>query len=929
VDLPRRWSSEAVVTGGRRSSSEAVATDVERFAAGYDFPLDDFQLAGIAALAEGRSALVAAPTGAGKTVVGEFAVWQALEQGGKSFYTTPIKALSNQKYADFTRRHGAARVGLLTGDNAINGDAPVVVMTTEVLRNMLYEDSRTLVGLHAVVLDEVHYLADRERGAVWEEVIIQLPPSVQLACLSATVSNAEEFGGWLHSVRESCDVVISDRRPVPLEHHYAVNDRIYPIFRAGGGKVGKAPDRDRAAAARQARAGVPNPEVLMLERRAGTTGRVSRRGRYQPSEVRLRPPRRADLVRELRRRAWLPAIYFLFSRDGCDAAVAQLLDAGVRLTSRPEQAEIRRVIDARTADLPPEDLEVLGYGRWAEALEHGVAAHHAGMVPAFKEGVEELFVRGLVKVCFATETLALGINMPARTVVIERLEKWSGQRHELLTPGQFTQLTGRAGRRGLDTVGHAVVLYQRGVDFPTVASLVGRRTEPLVSSFAPSYNMAVNLLRGHNRAEAEQLLARSFAQYQADAIVAGDEQRIARNRGALEAYAGNLFSSRGDFGEYWELRRELARSEGADARDRRRRQAETVEEAVARLREGDVVAVYHGGRRPELIAIVGRHISGKGIPLASAVTEDRRLVRLGPREFEGPPTKVGWMRLPHSGGPRQSAYRKAVANALRQLELPPEAAHPPDAPVDEDTAARIAGLRAAVRAHPVHDDPDRAAVEVWAHRYDALLGDTERLERSVRRRTGSLVRQFNRIVGVLTDLGYLTADAEAPVPTEDGLRLAGLYAETDLVLAEALRRGVLDGLGPAELAAVASVFIHESRQKEPPPAVLPTPSVAEAVSAVVEVWQGVTAREEAASLPATRAPDAGFADVTWRWASGAELDEVLAGEGFPAGDFVRTTKQVADLLRQLRDVVPATPLSRTAASAARTLVRGVVAHSDL
>jgi ATP-dependent RNA helicase HelY len=554
------------------SPAEDAEQLVAAFSADYGFALDAFQLAGITALLEGRSTLVAAPTGAGKTVVGEFAVWHALQRGRKCFYTTPIKALSNQKYGDLVARYGPSRVGLLTGDNAINGDAPVVVMTTEVLRNMLYEASPTLTGLAAVVLDEVHYLADRERGAVWEEVIIQLADDVQLACLSATVSNAEEFGDWLAGVRSGadpddaragCDVVISEFRPVPLEHHYAVNDRILPVFRAG--KAGGRRQTGKEGEARQARAGVPNPEVVMLERRAGTSNRVSQRGRRQASDVRLRPPRRSDLVHALRQRRWLPAIYFLFSRAGCNDAVDQLVRDGVRLTTPEEQAQIRRIVDARTADLPPEDLEVLGYGAWAEALERGIAAHHAGMVPVFKETVEELFVANLVKVCFATETLALGINMPARTVIIERLEKWDGERHALLSPGQFTQLTGRAGRRGLDTVGHAVVAYQRDIDFPTVASLVARRIEPLRSSFAPSYNMAVNLLRRHDRASAEDLLGASFAQFQADSRVGGDEQRLARNRDALAGYARNLVSERGDFAAYWALRRELSDLESAGA----------------------------------------------------------------------------------------------------------------------------------------------------------------------------------------------------------------------------------------------------------------------------------------------------------------------------------------------------------------------------
>jgi ATP-dependent RNA helicase HelY len=910
---------------------------IARFAEGYPFGLDEFQRAGITALVEGRSVLVAAPTGAGKTVVGEFAVWQALERGGKCFYTTPIKALSNQKYADLVRRHGARNVGLLTGDNAINGDAPVVVMTTEVLRNMLYEGSRTLVGLHAVVLDEVHYLADRERGAVWEEVIISLSPSVQLACLSATVSNAEEFGAWLARVRDGCDVVITEQRPVPLEHSYAVNDRLYPIFSRGAAKAGRRAEGSELAAARQARAGVPNPEVLMLERRAGVTNRVSRRGRPQSSGVRLRPPRRGDLVAELSRRRWLPAIYFIFSRDGCDAAVGQLTQEGTRLTSPQEQAAIRRVVDERTADLPADDLDVLGYGPWAAALEAGVAAHHAGMVPAFRETVEELFVSGLVKVCFATETLALGINMPARTVVIERLEKWNGARHELLTPGQFTQLTGRAGRRGLDPVGHAVVAYQRDVDFPTVASLVSRRVTPLRSSFAPSYNMVVNLLRRATRVEAEELLARSFAQFQADATVVDDEQRIARNREALEGYARNLRSQRGDFGAYWDLRRELSRLESTSARDRRRRAREALVDGVAELRPGDVVALPRGGDRPDLAAIVGRTTSGSGTPLATAVTLDRKLVRLGPREFLAPPRKVGRVALPRSGGPRQADYRKTVANALRALPAPDGpgtvAAAEVDGSADEAAAARIAHLRAALRASPVHDDPALPDLEVWARRHDDLATETDRLERGVRRRTGSLVRQFERILGVLTDLGYLTDDPERPVPTREGMRLAGLYAETDLVLAEALRRRLFDGLDVAELAAVASVFVHETRLKDPPPIVLPTAAVRDAVAGVAEHWHDVAAREEAASLPVTRAPDASFAEVVWRWASGAELEDALGDAEMTAGDFVRSTKQVADLLRQLRDVTGGdetfAELGERAQAASRALLRGVVAYTGM
>ncbi|MFA9445257.1 DEAD/DEAH box helicase [Egicoccus sp. AB-alg6-2] len=886
------------------------------------FAPDDFQVRAIEALLGGRSVLVAAPTGAGKTVVGEFACHEALHHGGKCFYTTPIKALSNQKYRDLVQRYGDDKVGLLTGDRSVNGEAPVVVMTTEVLRNMIYEASPTLRGLRHVVLDEVHYLADRSRGAVWEEVIVQLPSSVQLAALSATVSNAEEFGRWLDEVRDHCEVVIEEARPVPLRHHYFVNDKVYDTFRAGRKGGASREHRERAA---QALGGVPNPDVVMLERRARTRNRVSNKGRRMGPDVRLRWPSRPHVVEELAHRGWLPAILFVFSRQGCEDAVAQLTQAGVRLTDRHERDEIAATVDTMLGDLPAGDLRVLGFDRWRAALLDGIAAHHAGMVPAFKETVEVLFQRGLLKVVVATETLALGINMPARTVVIERLEKWNGESHVLLTPGEYTQLTGRAGRRGIDTVGHAVVLYQRDLDFPTVAGLVGTRTYPLRSSFAPSYNMAVNLLRRHDLVQAEALLGASFAQFEADESVVRSAEKLTELDEALAGYGRHLTCELGDWAAYWDLRRSLSRLEKSEAKARRRAAEDQVRAGIAALSPGDVLHLPWTGRRG-LVAVVGVHMTKKGTPLLQVVTDERALTKVGPRELDGPPVPVERIRLPGKGNPRQKEYRRDIALLLRGLEPPgiDDEQRPTPRPADAGPSEEVRELREQVRLHPCHGCPDRAEHERWQYRADDLLDQAATLRRSIERATGSLVRQLHRILRVLTRLGYLEDAEDGIAPTDEGLRLAGIYSEVDLLVAEAIRRGVLDDLDPAEVAGIASLFLYEPRGGDPTERPeLPTLAIYEAVEELQELAEELRGHERDAGVRPLRDLDAGFVAPAYRWASGDDLDEALGGLDLTGGDFVRNVKQVADLVGQLRSV-GGDPLSTNAADAVDALRRGIV-----
>lgn len=500
----------------------------------YSFEFDEFQLAGCHCLEDGKSVLVAAPTGAGKTIVGEFATFLAEQFGNRCFYTTPIKALSNQKYQELVNVYGESEVGLLTGDSSINSSARIVVMTTEVLRNMIYADVTAIDDLGYVVMDEVHYLADKFRGAVWEEILIHLPDRIQVVSLSATVSNAEEFGEWLKTVRGETEVVLSEIRPVPLYQHILIGNRILDLF-VDDGRV--------------------NPEILRLERNSikRVPGGSWKESKYSTIKSLTRP----EVVEKLEARGFLPAIYFIFSRAGCDAAVNSCIKEGLSLTSQEERSLIREIISLRTHDLPVEDFGVLGFYEWSAALERGIAAHHAGLLPMFKETVEELFQKGLLKVVFATETLALGINMPAKSVVLEKLIKWNGETHSIISPGEYTQLTGRAGRRGIDIEGNALVVWSEQIDSGTAAGLASTRTYPLKSSFNPTYNMSANLISRFGQERARESLGASFAQFQADKSVVGLARQIAKNNQSISNIKSELTCHLGNFEEYMEHRFEI------------------------------------------------------------------------------------------------------------------------------------------------------------------------------------------------------------------------------------------------------------------------------------------------------------------------------------------------------------------------------------
>lgn len=794
---------------GRRTDMETVETPAERYArakkriahpltndfiAQFDFGFDDFQIAACHAVEEGRGVLVAAPTGAGKTVVGEFAAFSSLARGKKCFYTTPIKALSNQKFHEFVERFGEDRVGLLTGDTNINSDADIMVMTTEVLRNMLYANSSTLLNLGAVVMDEVHYLADKFRGAVWEEVLIHLMESVQVISLSATVSNAEEFGEWLGEVRGHTDVIVSEVRPIPLYQHVMIGNRLIDLF-SEPGRV--------------------NPEILGLERQALRRVRTPRhRGdRFGQDQDRLS---RDEVIEKLQRENLLPAITFIFSRAGCDAAVKQCLQAGIKLTNAEERIEIMNTATSYTQNIAEEDLEVLGYREWLMALERGIAAHHAGLLPSFKAAVEDLFQRGLVKAVFATETLALGINMPARTVVLEKLTKWNGEGHVSITPGEYTQLTGRAGRRGIDIEGNAVVLWSPTVDSATAAGLASTRTYPLRSSFTPSYNMSINLIARFGRERARTSLESSFAQFQADRAVVGLVKQIRKNDLAASEQLESAVCHLGNFEEYASIRMEI--------------------------KETERLLSKRDGRR----------------------TFDNR-------------------------------QRQHMENELDRL-------------------------RRQLRQHECHSCNDRETHARFAERAARLNRESAGLRERVENRTHVIAKTFDRICDVLTHLGYI----EGEKPLEQGKILAKIYAESDLLLTETIKNGVLDSLSAPELVAVVSSVIYESRGSENYSPKMPHQNVANALAAITSIWAQLEDIEEDFGVKTQREPDFGFAFASYKWASGHSLSHILKGSDMTVGDFVRNIKQLIDLLTQISGA--SEKLRPTCREAIKKIDRGVVSY---
>jgi ATP-dependent RNA helicase HelY len=745
------------------------------------FELDEFQLKAFVSIVNDKNVLVSAPTGSGKTVVADFGIFLTQRRGLRSIYTTPVKALSNQKYRELIERFGNENVGLLTGDNAINKDAPIVVMTTEVLRNMIYEDLDKTSNIGLVVMDEVHYLADRNRGVVWEEVLILLPKEVVIVALSATVSNAEQIGNWLTQIRGTTDVVVEEKRPIPLEQFVVTKHDVMSLFEADG-------------------AGAINKSLIRLHQAAQTR----RSSKYKKTDHTSVVPSQENVIRQLQKANLLPSIYFIFSRRQCDVAVENLLASKISLISSKEALQAEKLIEHVLYALEGEDWSLLGIDRWQAAVRRGFASHHAGLLPVIKETTEKLFQEGLLKLVFATDTLALGINMPARSVVLDKLDKWNGESHELLSAAEYTQITGRAGRRGIDTRGASVICFSRAVDPKYLSSLATNRAFQLESSFQPRYNMVCGLLEKRTVEQTEQLLEKSLAQFQAKEKVQKLVTRQNREEEALAKYQKNTHCHLGEVTEY--------------------------------------------------LALI-----------------------------------------------------KALNVAQKRNQ--------PDWEV----------IKKAIRIHPVHGCKDRETHLRWGERRSKLERQLASLKRDISRDTSGIKRVFKNVLSVLDHFDYINLEQANEVLTDKGKLLTKIHSEQDLILSEAVSRGLLNDLNPAEMVSFISGLTYESRMDQEYEYWLPNETLNERADELVAVSHEIGAIETKFDLYFTMEPDFSFSNPVYLWASGESLRKVLKLSGLSAGDFVRSMKQNIDLLGQV-STLDDSNISNVAKMALKAINRGVVAQ---
>lgn len=868
----------------------------------FPFELDNFQREAIAALDAGKSVVVCAPTGSGKTLIGEYAIHQALSRGRRVFYTTPLKALSNQKLRDFRNQFGDDNVGLLTGDISFNRDAPILVMTTEIFRNMLYGTpigavGASLTGVETVVLDECHYMNDRQRGTVWEESIIYCASEIQLLALSATVANSGQLTDWINKVHGPTELVYSDFRPVPLQFHFANQKGIFPLLDETG-KRANLRLIPKKKAQKSERGSIPTPSLT-------------------------------EVLSRLDDRDMLPAIYFIFSRRGCDQAVAEV--GNFSLVNEAETAELKRIID----DFLQRNPEAERFGQ-KEALLKGIAAHHAGILPAWKGLVEELFGRGLIKVVFATETLAAGINMPARTTVISTLSKRTDKGHRLLNASEFLQMAGRAGRRGMDELGHVVAVQTRFEGAKEASYLATAKADPLASQFTPSYGMVLNLLQTHTIDEAQELVERSFGQYLSTLYLEPQQSELDRLQTELELLEESLAAG----GNVSTLEKQLAHYEKLQGRlkeDKRLLKTLLQQAEEARIKQMSVAVAFAvlgtvlslkgkhvptakrshttpvpavlvaktagSGQAPNLVCL-GKDNRWYVVAISDVATLHAELARSSVADTLIPPPEMA-LRL--------GQCRMGSEETVSIAQLIPELPAPEPSPEAIEQQEKITALEAKLEIHPVLEWGNPATLLKRQRRREELKKEVRKSEQDLEKQRARYWEQFLNLIDILLNFGCLekviSADgnrddsSERLVPTILGQACAAIRGDNELWLGLSLMSSEFDELDPHHLAAACAALVTEVSR---PDSWTHYSLSAEVLAPLDNLQKGLRRRlfqvqyRHEAAIPIWLERD--IVTLVEQWALGVEWLELISHTSLDEGDVVRILRRTLDFLSQIPHV---------------------------
>ncbi|MBP3222743.1 MAG: DEAD/DEAH box helicase [Actinomycetaceae bacterium] len=837
--------------------SSLVLSDFVEKVHAQGISLDAFQTEACQALSNNKDVLVCAPTGSGKTMIADFAISLALASHKKCVYTAPIKALSNQKYRNLIEQYNEENVGLLTGDVSIRHDAPILVVTTEVLRNMLLEYEKTPTDIGYVILDEVHFLADKNRGAVWEEIILMLPDNIRFIGLSATISNVEEFTAWIRSLRQDLVVTTSNVRPVPLEEEVLVGRRLFPLYDSSG-----------------------NISSRLID---------ATRNLHGSKKVTFK--HRNNVLQTLQKRQMLPAIEFIFSRKKCDEAVQTWVQQGVSLTNKDERSFIQERLNKVGSVFSDSEKKVIRFNDIAQGLMMGIGAHHAGMPPILKELTEELMNKGVIKLVYATGTLALGVDMPVRTVVLEELDRWDGNGFTDLTATEYTQLIGRAGRRGKDSHGYAVIIGMPQLSPEYLYHMSTHKAEALLSAFYTSYNTVVSLLHLRAYDAARSIVSKSFGQFQRDNELQEIRQRIDFLNGQIERFRQNNFScSCGDVEEYLQL---FSRAPRPKKSERKKAKEKYIRRIHSSFRKAQHSYVYAYAIEGNLNYGIVLSRSGNKLRMIDVHSQVFWL-RLDDLSSEMRPLFP--YQLPHGLSLKNNDIRKDIANKLYSLiEERDILGLDRDLELSWDRFAIPA--TGSYRHHPSHMCKKRAE-HIDNGRTLSLMMNARDDELQLQQiHSDKVGQEFDATVRLLEKCDLLVRTSNNKtlcVELKKGAHiLRYLHTSNDLLLYFCLSSLPHKSLTAEQLAGWVSQFLDDSRIKDFLPR---SAKQRELTLRAQREYERLHRMEEELNLDQIHPIHSGCVDAIERWVQGDSLESVLKISGLSAGDFMHTCRSVADVL---------------------------------